>query len=272
MKENKIAHRSRGSLWVTLGLVAATVILVGLAIGYEKLRSLYLEQCVITDKAEQVSVVSGKMVKPDYLAELFGLSNGANVACIDFVARRDDILRRIPTLRSLTVTCRPPNHVYIRPEERTPVARLNICGHRTVSGRVTDAEGMVFSRIPGTRLLPTIRETRAPGTAPGQYLKGRMRAALELVMACRDSAFSDLGILEVDTSKTDFLVATLGDYSRVKICWEDMDEATPAARAALEARLDMLLKVIRSRCEGLKAVIWNATLPDYIFADTQEKF
>ena len=39
---------------------------------------------------------------------LFGLSNGANVACIDFVARRDDILRRIPTLRSLTVTCRPP--------------------------------------------------------------------------------------------------------------------------------------------------------------------
>ena len=51
-----------------------------------------------------------------------------------------------------------------------------------------------------------------------------------------------------------------------------MDEATPAARAALEARLDMLLKVIRSRCEGLKAVIWNATLPDYIFADTQEKF
>ena len=262
MKENKIAHRSRGGLWVTLGVIAVTALLVGLAVGYEKLRTLYLEQCVITDMAEQVSIVSGKMVKPDVLAENFGLRKGANIALIDFEAKRAEILRKIPTL---------PNRVSIRAEERTPIVRLNICGRRAASGRVADSEGMVFSCLRGTQTLPTIREPRAPGTAAGQPLKGRARAALDLVKICRESEFAELGLLEVDTSKTDFLVATLGDYSRVKICWEGMDEATPAARTALGARLTLLLKAVRARCEGLKAVIWNATLPDYVFADTQER-
>ena len=271
MKENKIAHRNRGGLWVTLGVVAVTALLVGLAVGYDKLRTLYLEPCVITDMAEQVSISSGKMVKPDILAENFGLRKGANVALIDFEAKRAEILRKIPTLRAISVSRHLPNRVSIRAEERTPVVRLNICGRRAASGRVADSEGMVFSCLRGTQTLPTIREPRAPGTAAGQLLKGRARAALDLVKTCRESEFAELGLLEVDTSKTDFLVATLGDYSRVKICWEGMDEATPAARAALGARLTLLLKAVRARCEGLKAVIWNATLPDYVFADTQER-
>ena len=271
MRENKIAHRRRGGLWLVLGLVAATALLIGLAIGYEKLRALCLEPCVLTDMSEQGSIISGRMVKPDVLAENFGLRVGANLAEIDFEAKRAEILRKIPTLRNITVTRQLPNRVSIHAEERTPVARLNVCGRRTASGRVTDAEGVVFSRLRGTQTLPTIREAHAPGTASGQRLKGRVRAALALVLVCGESEFAELGLLEVDTSKPDFLVATLGDYSRVKICWEGMDEASPAARAALTARLSLLLQAIRARCEGLKALIWNATLPAYIFADTQEK-
>ena len=68
MRENKIAHRRRGGLWLVLGLVAATALLIGLAIGYEKLRALCLEPCVLTDMSEQVSIVSGRMDKPDVLA------------------------------------------------------------------------------------------------------------------------------------------------------------------------------------------------------------
>ncbi len=271
MKGNKIERRSRGGLWVALGALAVTALAVALAVGYGKLRSLYVEQCVITDMAEQVTITAGKMVKPDVLAEFFGLRKGANVALIDFEERREEILRKIPTLKTVSVSRRLPNRVEIRAEERTPVVRLNVCGRRAASGRVADAEGVVFSCLRGTQSLPTIREPRAPGTAPGQRLRGRALAALDLVTACRESEFAELGLLEVDTSKTDFLVGTLGDYSRVKICWEGMDEGTPAARAALNARLALLLKAVRARCEGLKAVIWNATLPDYVFADTQER-
>ena len=271
MKENRIAHRHRPGLWALLGVLAAAVLLVGLAVGYGKLRALYLEQCVVTDPSEQISIVSGKMVKPDVIAENFGLRAGANLALIDFEAKREEILRKIPTLREISVSRHLPSHVFIRAEERTPIVRLNVRGRRTSTGHVADSEGMVFACARGTQLLPTIREARAPGTAVGQRLKGRVRAALDLVKACREPEFSDLGLLEVDTSKTDFLVATLGNYSRVKICWTDMDEATPAAQAALRARLALLLKALRARCEGLKAIIWNATLPDYVFADTQEK-
>lgn len=272
MKANKIvARRRRGGFLVALAVIAAAALLIGLAAGYERLRALYLEQCVITDMAEQVSIVSGKMVKPDVLAESFGLRKGANLALIDFEAKREEILRKIPTLRTVSVSRRLPDRVSIRAEERTPAVRMNVCGLRAASGRVADAEGMVFSCLRGTQALPTIREPRAPGTAVGQVLKGRARAALDLVQAWRESGFAELGLLEVDTSKADYLFATLGDYSRLKICWDGMDETTPASKAALKAKLGMLLQAVRVRGEGLKAVIWNATLPDRISVDTQER-
>ena len=42
-------------------------------------------------------------------------------------------------------------------------------------------------------------------------------AALRLVEVCREAEFLELGLLEVDTSKHDFLFATLGNYSKLKI-------------------------------------------------------
>ena len=93
--------------------------------------------------------------------------------------------------------------------------------------------------------------------------------ALRLVEACREPELLELGLLEVDTSKHDFLVATLGNYSKVKILWEEMDESTPVARQDLVVRLTLLRDTIRSRIAP-NAVIWNATIPNRIFADTQE--
>ena len=271
MKGNRIEHRGHAGLWLALGLVATVAVLVGLAVGFETLRGLYEEQCVVTDFAEQVEIVSGKMVKPDVIAECFGLREGANLARIDFDEKRAEILKKIPTLKAVSVTRRLPNRVRIHAEERTPVARLSTVGRKSPTGRVADSEGVVFSCARGTQTLPVVREARLSATGVGQTLKGRVRAALDLVLACRDPEFADLGLLEIDTTKPDFLVMTLGDYSRAKICWEDMDEATPAARAALAVRLSGLGRAFRSRCEGLRAVIWNATTPDYVYADTQEK-
>lgn len=271
MKGNKIEHRGHGGLWLALGLVATVAVLVGLVLGYETLRGLYEEQCVVTDVAEQVEIVSGKMVKPDVIAECFGLRRGANLAQIDFAERREEILRKIPTLKSISVTRRLPDRVVIRAEERTPVVRLGTVGRKTPTGRVADADGVVFSCARGTQSLPLVREPRLSATPVGQTLKGRHRAALDLALACREPAFSSLGVLEIDLSKQDFLVATLGDYSRAKISWEYMDEATPAARAALAVRLESLVKAVGSHCDGLNARIWNATVPDRVFADTQEK-
>ena len=96
-------------------------------------------------------------------------------------------------------------------------------------------------------------------------------AALRLVEVCREAEFLELGLLEVDTSKHDFLFATLGNYSKLKILWTGMDDPTPESAADLRKRLTQLRDAIRAKVVP-NAVIWNATIPDRIFLDTQEKF
>lgn len=271
--KNKIKDKKRRN-GIAAALIIASLILLtaGTIAAYKELKKLWIEQFVIKDMAEQVSITSGKMVKADVLAENFGLRNGMNLALIDFDKKRRDVLKKIPNLKSISVVRRLPGKVTIVAEERVPVARMNIRASRSDSGRVVDSEGVVFLCSRGTRMLPIIREASAPGTSPGKSLEGRAAAALLLIELSRDPEFQELGILEVDTSKQDFLTATLGgDYSTAKIAWEGMDSPTPAAKADLSRRLKQLLAAIRSRV-GHGAVTWNATdltNPERIYADTK---
>lgn len=272
MKANKAERPNRLGLKVVPGLLALLAAVAGLVFAGEKLRAVYIEQCVIADMKRQVAIdcVPGKMVQPGTIAEEFGLRVGANLACIDFAKKRRDLLARIPNLRAIQIARTLPDKVRITAEERTPIAKLALSGSRNPTGRVVDAEGVVFVWHRGTQTLPTICEPTPPGTQKGQRVAGRSLAALRLVEACRQPEFLELGVLEVDASRHDFLLATLGNYSKVKILWKEMDAATADSRADLERRLTQLRDVIRSRVAA-DAVIWNATIPDRIFADTQGK-
>ena len=270
MKANKIERPRHTGLLIASGIAVLAAIGLGVMIGYEKLRGIYLEQCVITDLPAQVRITAGKMVLPATIAEELGLHVGANLAEIDFPRKRADLLAKIPNLRTIHIARHLPDKISIATEERVPIARMGLRGNAGVTGRVVDTEGMVFVWQRGTQTLPTIREATPPGTAKGQRITGRTLAALRLIEACREPGFLELGILEVDVSKPDFLVATMTYYSKVKIAWNEMDEQTPTASADLHARLANLLKAIRSRTTP-ETVIWNATMPDAIFADTQGK-
>ena len=271
MKTNRIEHRGRSAVVVT-AVFALALLGVGAVVCYDKLRDLYLEQCVVTDFAAQVEITSGKMVKADVIAENLGLRKGANLATIDFSEKRRELLAKVPNLRSIRISRRLPDKVSVVAEERTPVARLGLCRAQDPSGRVVDTEGMVFVWQRGTQTLPLVREAQAPGTPRGTLVRGRALAALRLVEICREAEFLELGLLEVDTSKHDFLVATLGNYSKLKILWTGMDDPTPTPEsfADLRKRLTQLRGAIRTKLVP-NAVIWNATIPDRIFPDTQEK-
>lgn len=270
MKENRIERgRNRGRMALA-ALFALAAIGVGLKFGYDALRDAYLEQCVIRDLAAQVEITSGKMVHPSTIAEEFGLKVGKNLATIDFAKRRAEVLAKIPNLRAIRVSRHLPDKVVIAAEERTPIAKMSVRGQKGVSGRVVDAEGVVFMCQRGTQTLPTIVETQAPGTRPGQRVADRTRAALRLVEACREPEYLEFGILSIDTSKHDFLIVTLGNYSRVKILWDDMDGESPQSRADLVRRLSLLRQAIRTKTTP-ETVIWNVTIPGRVFADTQGK-
>ncbi len=269
MKANKIKSGNRRGLLIAISTVLVISVLAGAMVGFSRLAELYIAQCVITDMSEQVEIKSGKMVKPDVIAEIMGLKVGANLAKIDFSEKRDEILRKVPTLRTISITRRLPAKVYIVAEERTPVARLGIRGQRRTTGRVVDREGMVFLCQRGTQLLPTISEPLPPGTQPGHKIKGRALSALQLIDACHKPEFAELGVQDIDVSKPDYLLATLGDYSRLKIVWDGMENASSKSIADLDERLKLLVQTIRTNV-GFGAKTWNATMPGRIFADTQE--
>jgi len=269
MKANRIENKSRVGLYIVLGFVVLALVAGGLVMGWNKLKTIYCEQFKIDDFREQVLISSGTMVKPDVIAEFFGLKDNANLATIDFEEKRREILSRIPTLRAVSIARKLPNRVTIVAEERIPIAKMGIKGYKRTTGRVVDSDGMVFLCQRGTQLLPTIYEAKAPGSPVGHYLQGRVRAALTLIEACREPAYADLGVQDVDISRPDFLIATLASYSRVKIAWEGMDEEGRRSRAQLEERLVQLLQAIRSQV-GLGTKTWNATVPNRIFADSQE--
>lgn len=253
-------------VWVILTTLALGL-LVGGCIGYAKLRAIWAEQCVITDIARQVSITTGANIKADLILEHFGIRKGANLALIDFKAKRQEILNRIPNIRSLTIARRLPNRLEITVEEREPIARMNVKGNKSVTGRAVDAEGVVFIRQAGTSMLPMIFEGQS-FTPPGKVLTGRARAALQMIDACRDKDFVELGVLNVDTTYIDFLFATLGNYSRAKIAWSGMDNPTAETEGLMKDQLESLRNGMRNAGSAVK--IWNVTLPKRAFGDTKE--
>ena len=262
----KTGGERAGVIRIVVGIALLAVLVIGGTLVYDKLREIWIRQCVITDVSRQVEIATGANIKPGVILESFGLRKGANLAQIDFAARREEILARIPNIRAITVVRRLPDRVAITVEEREPVARLAVRGNRA-TGRVVDDEGIVFRRQTGTQILPTITERTE--TKPGSPLSERSRAALELLELCRDGDFARLAILDVNTSPTDYLYATLGDYSFAKIAWPGMDDPTVSTRDEMVTQLKNLINAIDTATTG-PGTIWNATLKGLAFADTKE--
>lgn len=253
-------HSPKQAALIFTGLSLISAIAIGIVFGYNSLRNIYLEQCVITDLNRQVEINHGKMVDGEVIREKLGLKTGANLALIDFKTKREDALKTTPNIRNISISRHLPDRITVDVEERSPIARVNIRGKKAVSGKVVDTDGVVFIWQRGTNMLPTIREADAPGTHPGAHLSGRALAALRVIEACQEGDLRELGILEIDASKNDYLLATLGNYSRAKIAWNQMNDIDSfESRDSMLKQLEFLTKAVRSHISDDQSVIWNAT-------------
>ena len=263
------AHNPK-SLIVIAAMVLLAVALVGVIVVYEKLHAIWLTQCTIVDPEVQCEVVtSGKMIKPSTIRDFFDIREGGNLWQIDFRKKRAEILEKYPTIRTIAISRKLPKKVTITVTEREPMVRMGIKGVRTNSGRVADRFGIVFPCARGVDMLPIIKEGAAPGTPKGKMLTGNAIAALKLIEASQDPEFQELGILEVDVSKKDYLLATLSNYQRAKLAWDGMGKPS-------DRNKDKMLRVMRNLRDAINArltapnVTWNATEPDRVYADTKE--
>lgn len=270
MKRNKVEHHTgKRFAAVLISLFVLLALAIGMFTVYHKLRDLWLEQCVITDLARQVTVTTGSSVRGDAIVEAFGLRRGVNLATTDFKAKRKEVLQRYPIIRSLSVVRHLPDRVEISVIEREPIARVELVGrNKAPSGRVVDSEGVVFIRRRRTGALPIIREKPNAATEPGQRLQGRSLAALRLLDASRDPQFSELELSDIDTSSLDYLLATIGSTSTAKFAWEGMDgEDDNGGRTAMLVQLKCLHDAAIKSHLVRSPANWNVTVPNRAYVN-----
>ena len=278
MKANRINAQgaTKRAILVTLGIILLTALVVGICITYSKLHDIWVEQCEIVDVAKQVRITTGQYIKEGVILEKFGLRKGANLALIDFRKKREEILGDVPNIREMKIERHLPERVEILVEERVPIARLWEKDSKTLSYRVVDSDGVVFDRARGTGLLPIIYESPKSVTPIGKRLTGRARAALSLLELARTAPFTDMPILGADTTPTDFILSTLGNYDKAKIAWTSMDEPTATTQECLTRQLRHLhdaftTGIARTSGPTPHPVSWNAVIPGKkVYANTKE--
>jgi hypothetical protein len=180
----------------------------------------------------------------------------------------------MPNIRDIKIVRTIPDKVRIEIIERVPAVRVIGAGSKANPNYTADSEGKVFwYPRRDTTLLPIIREAKKETSAAGSQLSGMSMAALRLLEEAADPEFAILRIQEVDTFKRDYLFATLGDSSRAKIAWEDMELHTKASRESLRRQLTRLSQAMKSNvAAGTK--LWNATdwgVPGRIYANDPTK-
>ncbi len=252
------SQRTRWIAAAVILLLACGAAVAGMAVAVGTLRDMWREQCRVTDRELDVVITSGKMVHPDIITLCFGLTNGANLATIPFAELRTKLLARIPNIRDLKIERRLPNRVTIDVIEREPAVRVAPVKGHADTGLVADLDGVVFPFSSNVSALPVIREAEKPGTPPGKHLVGMAAAALRLVDAAAAPELASLVVQEIDTSHKDYLLVTLGDYSRAKIAWDHMLDDSRQARESLKRQLRHLSSVIASRVIT-QPTLWTAT-------------
>lgn len=270
-KRNKSSANSSRLGLRFAALLAIGLLLAGLYWCLSRLHDLWIESAQITNVAEQITLTGNDYVPSDAILSTCGLTNGANLARLsgDFEEIRTRVLTRLPNLRDISFVRHLPNRLDVKVTVREPIARMRARSAPKRTGRVVDEDGVVFLRIPRTQLLPEIIEETP--TLKGNALEGRTRAALDLVLACREPELEKLSLRAVDATSPDYLLITFGTthYDRAKVDWEGRGEATEKARKTLQKTLLHLKQAVDTRL-GDRAVMWNATIPNRIFADTKE--
>ena len=262
--------KSAKAIIALLALALLSALIIGVLVAYEKLHAVWLEQCVITDPEVQCEVVtSGKMIHAGTIRDFFDIREGGNLWQIDFRKKREEVLEKYPTIRAINISRHLPKKVTITVVEREPMVRMGVKGQKQNTRRVADRFGVVFPCARGVDMLPIIKEDAAAQTMNGKTLSGNTFGALKLIEASLDPEFQELGILEVDTTKKDYLLATLSNYQRAKLAWDGMNKPS-------ERNKDKMLRVMRNLRDAINArltspnVTWNATEPDRVYADTKE--
>ena len=274
-RDGKSQHTAMKVLLAVVGLLVVVGLMAWGAVKlFNGLDRMVDEQCRIVDTDLDVVVVTpGRMVQADVVTLHFGLTNGANLAEIDFATLRTKLLSRVPNVRDIRIERRLPNRVTIEVSERDPMARVASRAKNSPSGLMVDKEGVIFRFVRSTATYPVVRTGSDIKLAPGERLTGRAAAALLLVEVASLPEFMALNVQEVDSTPKDYVLVTLGNYSRAKIAWEHMDADSRTSRESLRQQLKRLLDAFNTNLASPTAtwIVTDYGTPGRVYAAENDR-
>jgi hypothetical protein len=214
---------------------------------------------VLKDVRNDVTISTGKMLTPDLICEVLGLRDGVNLFSIDIDRKRRELLEMAPNIRNITIVRGMPAKLKITITERDPIACVGS------NGRVVDTEGVVFSRNAGIGGLPLITSSdEFAHIVPGDRLGGNELNAVKLIAnTLRPDCQARLQA--VDAGNPDYLMLTFSDSRKAKLAWDGMFDGQKNTESRMQRQLDNLIKAMSSDI-GMPRMMWDATLPNRIFA------
>ena len=251
-RKNKTHHAALRSLhadspamrWGRRVLIVTLVLLLGwglVALSIH-IKHKWNSQCTVPEVTRGISVSATEHIPAEIAREWFGLTNGCNIAEIDFDVRRQEVMRKHPIVRNLQVTVHLPNKVHINIEERVPVARINLREMKVHHGNeirelvrwdVVDSEGVFFEFArKDSEKLPAIREP-IPSARLGEQLTGRALTALRLIELSSLRGVTASPLPEVSTENNTYLKITTQDYNTLLIAWRIIDDPANPEQPAL---------------------------------------
>jgi len=245
-------HRLAALILVPVTLAAAAVLAL---LGLNRLGSLLFASNP-RFAIRRLVIDEGAVVTRELIQEWTNVREGMNLFGFDAGDVRENVLLRAPNVRSMEIVRLLPDTVFIRVEERLPLARVGTRGQFAA-----DREGMLFAGVPLQR-LPVIEGYPPEHVRPGVRLEGLALAALELIELC-DEPRLGVRIASVAVNRPDHLLARILYEERertVKLSWDGMGTGGPRSREGLERRLGEALGAFRSET-GRQVSQLDATFP-----------
>jgi len=197
---------------------------------------------------------NGDIITPKHIMEYARLSEMKHLFAANIGEIRDDLLMKVPRLKSVEIKRRLPGELIIRVRERVSMAQLEV-NHCYLT---LDREGYVLGKPTGSKTMPILAGYDLPGILPGVQLSAAgIRNALEVLDVCQTTPIGQrVKIASIDVRNVQSLDLRLADGERVLLAWTRMGEPSSLARQHLEQKMIRLAESLKSATQRSKRIAW----------------
>lgn len=257
---NTWARRLKPAAIALIGLVVGTALIWE---GAQSLGWLLFRQNELFRIRDIKIECKGDVITSKHIMDYAGLSEMKHLFAANITEMRDQLLMKVPRLKSVEITRRLPGQLLIRVRERVAMANLEVNNYFLT----LDRDGYVLGPSSGSKTMPILAGYTLPGIRPGVQLSAAgIRNALEVIDVCQTTPVGQrVRIASIDVRNAQALELHLAKGERVRLAWNHMGEPSALSREHLEQKLSRLAESLKSAATRSKRIAWIDMTPDNNF-------